>query len=237
MMLNYYTLNTSTPALPAELYAWRSAIANLFREQSGWHNHDPDTGRSIHRYPVVQYKLLQNKLGIVALESEIEPMLELIKALPRTFWINNAPKRLDFQRLERHEFQFQVLAKPAVYQCDNWLPMNSEQFQAYSALCRAENLNPGNRQIEYPSLLLYFQQLLSEQIRWHLRGFGCEGIAEQLELTLLSEQLLHHQTTYHRGLQISMMKGVKIVLNINWPLHLGMGTGAAIGYGMLKKTP
>ena len=206
-------------------------MGNWFRDRPAWHNYNLETGQSIRQYPKVQYKILRNHLAFVVLAEEKKALLSLTAELPRTFWIEGKPKRLTFESLERFEHNFKQPASNTFYLMNNWLPMKSEQFRTYQQLCKSNNIETGQREINSPVLLRYFEGLLQTQLQYHFREFG---VSQPLNLYLTNKNLYHFQTTYHKGLQFSMLKNVQFTTNIAWPIHLGIGIGCSIGYGMIR---
>lgn len=234
--MNYWVLYTDTRVLPADLMAWRGALGQEMKPRPAWHNHDPDTGKHIHRYPQVQYKILRHALAITCLEAESQALFSLSQTLPKTYWINNRPRTLVFRALERSTHHFEFLPKAQVFRCNNWIPMNSKQYQSYRALSLRLDLDPGARLIKHPELLTFFEGLFTEQLRWHLRGFGYGHLINQICCVLDKSGLQHFQTSYYHNVQVSMIKDMVFSLNLHWPPALGFGIGAAVGYGMFTKT-
>lgn len=234
--MEYWIFYTATKVMPADLIAWHGTLGNAFQDRPAWHNHDLETGRSILRYPQVQYKILKHALAIISLGGESKTLFTLGQSLPQTFWVENRPRTLIFRALERHPHDFTLLSKKQKYRCNNWIPMNSKQYHAYRAICYELGIDPGTRTIDHPKLLAFFEGLLTEQLQWHLRGFGYEALANSATCILNSPVLKHYQTSYYHDTQVSMIKDMVFSTNINWPVALGFGIGAAVGYGMFVKT-
>ncbi len=52
---------------PSQVHKMRGFISNLFEKHDLIHNHDVKTGKLIYRYPLIQFKVLENAPFIVAL--------------------------------------------------------------------------------------------------------------------------------------------------------------------------
>jgi hypothetical protein len=55
---------------PSETHKFRGYVGNLFLEHDLIHNHDPVTGRHIYRYPLIQFKVIENMPQIIALTTK-----------------------------------------------------------------------------------------------------------------------------------------------------------------------
>lgn len=51
---------------PNEIHKFRGYIGTVFKDHDLVHNHDFDTGKSIYRYPLIQFKLIKGHPAIVA---------------------------------------------------------------------------------------------------------------------------------------------------------------------------
>ena len=78
--MHYYVLETTLKTLPKDIELLRRKIAPTEgRKDDIWHNHDLGDGRSIHRYPSVQYKIIKGRFAIVALPYAENSLFEFIK--------------------------------------------------------------------------------------------------------------------------------------------------------------
>jgi len=55
---------------PSQIHKFRGFIGNLFADYDLIHNHDPVSGKSIYRYPLIQFKLIDGKPAIIAITEE-----------------------------------------------------------------------------------------------------------------------------------------------------------------------
>ena len=232
--MRYFVLYTHTPTRPEALYDWHRGLGRRFQSKPAWHNHDPQTGRALHRYPLIQYKILNGHFAIVGLDSTQADLFELAAALPLGFWIKGRYQQLTFNKVVEYKVGLQQTADTYGYQLDNWIPMNSDQFQQYKSLCAQLQLDKGQPMIEHPELLHFFEGLLREKLERFLADRHPASTAFPLHIELISKKIQHAQTIFYKGTHVSMLKGVQLRMNFKWPLHLGLGIGAAIGYGMFK---
>ncbi|MCG8642662.1 MAG: DNA repair protein, partial [Desulfobacterales bacterium] len=52
---------------PSQVHKFRGYVGNAFSEHDLIHNHDPATGKPIYRYPLIQFKIIENIPCIIAL--------------------------------------------------------------------------------------------------------------------------------------------------------------------------
>lgn len=234
-MLCYYILQTNLPLRPQLLYAARGFVLDKVPlAWEGWHNHELATGRNIHRYPAVQYKLWNHRLAIVALASEKSALFELAKAFPLEGTLNGRPLRVKLQRIERCEHRWQ-LQPPRWYACSNFLPMKTEQYEAFRSLCARLGLPTDASSIAHPEQLAFVEQLLQQRVREQLDSLGAPLDAALVRVQLATQPIRHRTARYYRQTRFSKFSELCFSLNLDWPLALGLGFGTALGFGMLRR--
>ncbi|MBW8002905.1 MAG: DNA repair protein [Planctomycetes bacterium] len=63
---------------PSQVHKFRGFIGNLFKDYDLVHNHYPETGKNIYRYPLIQFKLLESNPAIIAVTDQpIEIFMEI----------------------------------------------------------------------------------------------------------------------------------------------------------------
>lgn len=234
MSLEYYVLQTDTSIKPGLLYAARGFLLDKVPfSWNGWHNHDLASGHTIHRYPQVQYKLWKHQLSIVVLGSEKEQLFEFAKRFPMEGTLNRMPIRIQLKAIQRFEHQW-VLQPPRWYRCSNFLPMKKEQYLAFKQLCHQLKLAPEKPYIDHPELLNFVKELLRQRVVEQIQSMGSQIDSNTIAVDLAPSPIKHSITSYYRNTLFSKFSNLNFSLNINWPLPLSLGYGAALGYGMLR---
>lgn len=228
----YYNLQTNLKITPAALEGLRRKIAPIQGKHDNiWHNHSLEDGKTIHRYPSVQYKIWQNRFAIIALPYAEATLFELIKKMP--LQIKGWPP-VDMVKLEKFPLHISLSSKIHYYHCNNWLPMDSEYYQLYLDICAELGEAPSKSKIQHPTLLAFFAGILKEQILKNAYSLGVLIEPSLLEIGL-SDQPLRHSLVKINGQRWSKIGKVQLATNLHWPLHLGIGKRTAIGFGMLRK--
>jgi len=235
MAFAYYVLYTSNKVRPADIYAYRGMInEQIAKDWTAWHNHRLDSDTTIKQYPKIQYKILESRFAIVGLDSEKKHLFELAAQLPIWGTVNRQPKRIQFARLQQYYLDWQLLPKPQWYQCANFLPMKSDQFNEYKALCLKLNLPYDAPTIQDPALLDFFENLLQKRIREQAESLGISFPVEYIRIKIHPHPIQHRLTKYYKNTVFSKLSNLYFTMNLQWPLHLGVGYGTALGYGTLQ---
>jgi len=230
--MHYYVLETTLKTSPKNIESIRRKIAPIEGKRDDiWHNHDLDDGKTIHRYPSIQYKIINGKFSIVTLPYGEKTLFEFIKKMPINSMRGN---KMDMFRLEKFPLNITPTDKTNAYRCENWLPMSSDMYEVYLNLCKELNEKPQNRYISHPVILTFFATLLHEQILKNAFSLGVIIAPDLVELTITTDQIKHTLASV-RGMKFSKISELSFEINLDWPIHLGVGKGTAIGFGMLRK--
>lgn len=228
----YYCLHTNLRIRPSAIDSIRKKLAPIQgRTDDIWHNHELDNGKTIHRYPSIQYKIWKHQFAIVALPYAEDSFFELIKKMPLK--ISGFPV-IDMLRVEKFPLHIGLQPHPIRYRCDNWLPMDSDYFKLYQALCAELNEPVGKPYIDHPVLLTFLAGILKEQLHKQAYSLGV-SIDPTLLSVAISEQPLKHSLVNVSSMRWSKMSSLEFEVNLDWPSHLGIGKRTSIGFGMLKK--
>lgn len=237
MKLEYYLLQTDTRVTPGLLYAARGFLLDKMPVGwTKWHNHDLSAGHNIHRYPKVQYKLWQHRLSLVILESEKTQLFDLAKRFPLEGTLNRRPIRIKLKSIQRIEHDWNLSLKPRWYYSSNFLPMKKDQYEAFKIKCHQLNLASDAPIIEHPELLDFVKNLLYQRIYEQTQSLGTPFDPSLIRLELSPKPIQHGITNYYKNTLFSKFNNLQFSLNFDWPLHLGIGYGTALGFGMLKSS-
>ncbi|MFA6013303.1 MAG: hypothetical protein WC799_25155 [Desulfobacteraceae bacterium] len=107
----------SVPLKPNQIHKFRGFVGNLFSEHDIVHNHDRETGKSIYRYPLIQFKLINDAPAIVSItEQAVNLFGELFMKLNRI--------EIDGLEIPIHEKDLKIEEFPSVFQtkhsCTIW---------------------------------------------------------------------------------------------------------------------
>lgn len=210
---------------PHELPAFRGAIikkVGLSRELYHNHNNAAGTTAAYHyRYPLIQYKRLQKRPSILFIEEGVEQAQYFFKNPDWALSFSGQTYAARIADLNVKQFDTGICYPPRAYRLSRWLALNQENFQHYRQLSSLRDK------------LAFLENILAG----HLLGFG-KGIGlhykERVEveiLDILKDRLLPYGDT--RLLAFDVVFRANTAL----PYYVGIGRGAARGYGILSAPP
>jgi hypothetical protein len=120
---------------PSQVHKMRGFIGDVFKEHDLVHNHDVETGKVIYRYPLIQFKVIDNSPVIIALTEkavnvfgEIFMKLDHIKIEELTIPVNE-------KELSVEEDQFGMTKEMIQYEFIHpWVALNQENYKKYHEL-------------------------------------------------------------------------------------------------------
>lgn len=231
-LVYYYVLETNLRTAAKDIEFLRRKIAPMEGAKDDiWHNHDLEDGKTIHRYPSVQYKILNRRFAIVALPYAENTLFELIKKMP---FEPRKGMKMDMTRLQKFPLGIDFSEVLITYSCNNWMPMDSELFQIYKEMCEQLQEPPSAAYIQHPILIRFFTELLKEQIMKNAFALGVLIAPEYLDIQITTDRI-RHSLVNARRMKFSKLSELTFEMNLHWPTHLGIGKATAIGFGMLKK--
>ena len=196
----------------------RGYFGTLFREHSPLlHNHYAD-GNFRHRYPLVQYKVLQGVPTLVALDEGAE-LLNTLFLQMKTLQIADgtyeiSAKHITSQRVtagyaeELHTYRFETL----------WMALNQENYRKYNQQdepVQAALLN----KIVVGNILSFFKQL---------------GVFLEPQQRLMAKLDVTPKSTQFKNQSMVAFAGTLIV-NAVLPDGIGIGKAVSRGFGTIKR--
>ena len=118
---------------PDQIHKFRGFVGNLFKEHDLIHNHDLSTGKAIYRYPLIQFKLVDNTPAIISITDRAvevfgDIFMKLDKIVIDSFEIPVFEKDL---KIEDVEFGF--ADETFMYEfVSPWIGLNQSNFQKYN---------------------------------------------------------------------------------------------------------
>ena len=205
---------------PSQIHKLRGYVGNLFKDHDLIHNHDLTTGKQIYRYPLIQFKLIDNTPGVVAItDKAIEIFTEIFMKLDEI--------RIDGTVIPVHEKDLQVETTDFGYADETfmykfvspWIGLNQGNYQKYTAT--------GNKS-EKTTLLI---QSMTGNILSMSKGLGCW--LEKDQQIKLDIQLKEKPV----NLKGKAMIGFTGIFKTNFliPDYLGIGKSVSRGLGTVKR--
>lgn len=216
--IKYLTIVFKNDLSLREIPQFRGAvIACAGREHVLFHNHTDEGHR--YAYPLIQYKRIGNKAGLVCLQDGVHEIHAFFQSRPQPMRIGERTVTPEVERLNMNEVTLQAWDKLFDYRINNWLALKREHYEAYQDMPdEAERLR-------------FLSTILRGNILSMAKGLGWFIDREvQVHLEHVSPLRLMH----FKGTQLSAFD-MQFQTNVWLPEYIGLGKGAALGFGMVQK--
>ena len=113
-------------------HLFRGFVTNQYKEYELVHNHD-ERGKSKYRYPMIQYKIIENQPSVIAIGKEAISIAEKMFCQFRQIRIKRAKFRIKKSHFNVKEYSFGIAPKMHLYQwVSPWIGLNSKNFAKYN---------------------------------------------------------------------------------------------------------
>ncbi|KPA09089.1 DNA repair protein, partial [Candidatus Magnetomorum sp. HK-1] len=118
---------------PSQIHKFRGYIGRLFQEYDIIHNHDLETGRTIYRYPLIQFKLIDNIPVIIAITDEAVRIFTEIFMEMNEIIIQDTRIPVYEKNLQIENISFGYSSENIVYIfASPWVGLNQKNYSSYS---------------------------------------------------------------------------------------------------------
>lgn len=215
------TLKLSNVSLkPQQVHKFRGFVGNLFKDHDLIHNHDPETGKVIYRYPLVQFKLIDRVPSIVCItEKAIAVFHDLFMKLDHVS-IDGMDIPVFEKDLNVEEVSFGYSDETFVYELQSpWIALNQKNYTEY------ENAPD--------------DAMRKDLLRRILTG-NILSMSKYLDHRLTPDQTVRTDLTVKPGpvrLKGKSLLGFRGVIKTNFmiPDHLGIGKSVSRGFGVVRR--
>jgi hypothetical protein len=195
----------------------RGALANAFRGDDLFHQHDLLTGKALYRYPRVQYRWRQGR-GLVVGWGETADRLLALPWLELNLLLGDDPVVAGDVALTLNQAQFGVGDRLGYYRLETpVLLFNQENYRSYQAMSAAQQRNERER-------------LLVANLLIALRGLAVT-FPERLYATVAD---LQSCTCHYKGEKLLGLTG-EFATNAVLPDGFSFGHAVSHGYGWLTR--
>lgn len=202
-----------------ELKLFRGAVIDVAgKEHTLFHNHQGERFR--YAYPLIQYKRIGNKAGLICLEDGVHEVHAFFQGRPHTLRIGNREIQPDVANLNMKEITLQAWDQPFTYRISNWLALNQEHYQEWLNMPQQEER------------LRFLNSILRGNLLSMAKGLGWY-IEKEVKVQI--NQLSPVQLVQFKQQSMSAFQA-QFTTNIWLPSYIGLGKGAALGYGMVIGT-
>ena len=196
----------------------RGYFGNLFREHSPLlHNHYAD-GTTRHRYPLVQYKVLQNVPTLVALDEGAE-LLNTLFLHMKTLQISDTTYEVNAKHIRHQPVEVVYADTLHTYRFETlWMALNQENYRKYNQQDEPAQTAMLNK-IVVGNILSFFKQL---------------GVFLEPQQRLMAKLDVTPKSTQFKNQSMVAFAGTLIV-NAVLPDGIGIGKAVSRGFGTIKR--
>lgn len=194
----------------------RGYFGNIFKEHSSLlHNH-LESGESVYRYPLVQYKVLKNIPTLVGLKEGAELLINLFLKI-KTLQIENRTYEIKQKNIESKNIEIGLSSELHSYRFQTlWMALNQENHQKYL------NNSPAERQKQLNVLLqnniLSYYKAMNYWVDGQVMGM-LQNVSEK-ETKFKDKAMIAFQADF--------------VTNAILPSFIGIGKSVARGFGSIE---
>lgn len=205
---------------PSQIHKLRGYVGNVFAEYDLIHNHDVQTGKSIYRYPLIQFKIIDNTPCIIALtEKAVQVFTKIFMSLDeividgRKIPINEKDLKIETADFgfSRETFMYELITP--------WIGLNQKNFAVFINLKNQKEKKDLLKRILIGNILsmskyLNLQLDQDQKIKVELQF-------EQTKVTLKGKQMIGFKGMFKTNFKI--------------PDYMGLGKSVSRGFGSIKK--
>lgn len=202
----------------SQVHKMRGFIGNLFKDHDLIHNHDNKTGKVIYRYPLIQFKIIDEIPSIVALtEKAVNVFGEIFMKLDH-IQIEDLIIPVNEKELSVEDAGFGIVDKLIQYEFIHpWAALNQENYRKYHEL---ENFQEKKEMLcsilkgNVLSMSKYLSYSVKEEIK-------VETTLNPVKINLKSKSLMGFVGGFRTNFEI--------------PDFCGLGKSVSRGYGTVKR--
>lgn len=205
---------------PSQIHKLRGYVGNVFSEHDLIHNHDADTGKSIYRYPLIQFKIIDNTPCIIALtDKAVRVFTEIFMALNEII-IDGRKISINEKDLKIETIDFGFSQETVMYEfITPWIGLNQKNFAIFINLKNQKEKNDLLKRILIGNILSMSKYLGLQLNQGQKINAGLQ--LQQTKVTLKGQQMIGFKGMFKTNFMI--------------PDHMGLGKSVSRGFGSVKK--
>ncbi|MEA1935504.1 MAG: CRISPR-associated endonuclease Cas6 [Thermodesulfobacteriota bacterium] len=205
---------------PSQIHKFRGFIGNLFRDYDLIHNHDVTTGKPKYRYPLIQFKLINDTPAVVAVTDRAVDIFSEIFLKMDKIIIDGITIPVFEKDLQIEEVEFTYSSETFMYEfLTPWIGLNQKNYQKYiNAKTNAEK-----------------NEILERTLIGNILS-----MSKYLDYWLGQNQKLHANLQVRKktvNLKAKPMIGFIGIFKTNFiiPDYLGVGKSVSRGFGTVRR--
>ena len=201
---------------PSDAHKIRGYFGNLFKEHSSiLHNHFED-GTSMHRYPLVQYKVVRSVATLVGLGEGAKLLVDLFLDIKELNLAGEVVPILH-KNFESNELEIGVSTRLSNYRFETlWMALNQKNHREFIGLTRDEQ-----------------QEKLRRILIGNILSF-CKAFNHRVVDHIMVHLSVKENSTRFKNQKMIAFQG-EFVSNVLLPDFVGLGKSVARGFGTVRK--
>jgi len=202
-----------------EVSQFRGAIIKkLDKPDVLFHHHIVDENKFRNKYPLIQYKTINQKAALFCIEDGVESVQQFLNLDEWELQIGDKTVNIEIDYLKVNKFTIQAWDKYFSYKIYNWLALNNDNYKEHSKAKTEKDK-------------IY---ILEKVLRGNILSFG-KGIDcfFEHEVKVRIEHITKEKVLHYKDLKLH---GIDAIVNTNvfLPNYIGLGKGSSMGFGVIK---
>ena len=182
-----------------------------------FHSHDGEELR--YAYPLIQYKTINGRAAIVALDAGTDSVARMLYPYERELRVGNVTETYVISETLACSTNVDFVKEPVKYSLRNWMPLNKENYQAYTST---------KDMVEQLAIL---KRMLIGNILSFAKGIGLH-LEDELKVQMIDSE--ERRPVMYKN-QKMMAFNVEFTSNLRLPQYIGLGKGVSVGYGVARE--
>lgn len=203
---------------PKDIPDFRGAIGErMGLAENHFHNHGAE-GEAIYRYPLIQYKSIHGKAAIVAMNDGADAMQRYFSGPDRRLMVAGQGHELTVEDLRMNQVVMRTWNQQFHYRIQNWIALQDRPFQDYQA-----TTSLSRRATILESRLTSNMLTMARGLDW--------WVESPIEVSIT--QFWEAHTVRLKDVRFLAFNAT-FSTNVFLPDFIGLGKGAAFGFGVVK---
>jgi Cas6b C-terminal domain/Cas6b N-terminal domain len=204
----------------SQIHKFRGYVGNVFSEHDLIHNHDRQTGKSIYRYPLIQFKIIDNTPCIIALTQKAVQVFTQIFMTLDEIVIEGRKILVHEKDLKIETVDFGFSDETFMYEfITPWIGLNQKNFATYINLKTPKEKTDLLKRILIGNILS-MSKYLNLQLDQNQK-INVELQFQQTKVTLKGQKMIGFKGMFKANFMI--------------PDHMGLGKSVSRGFGTAMK--
>ena len=193
-----------------------AVVAAVGREMTLFHNHQGEGFR--YSYPLIQYKRVGQQVALICLEDGVHDVHAFFMQRPAALRVGTRMITPEVESLQMKEVTLQAWDKMFSYRINNWLALSQDNYPVWQ-----EMPDEAERTRFLMTILRGNLLSMAKGLGWHV----------DREIKVHIDHISPMRFLHYKEQRLSGFD-VRFSTNIWLPQYMGLGKGAAMGFGMVQ---